>query len=75
MNLISYILSEVKNKKLSRAEAAELIGQLQARTVGGTASSVPLLHPLVQSNSSTLEGQRYSSTFTGEEFFLAQHVV
>ena len=34
-----------------------------------------VLHPLVQRNSSGLGEQRYSSRFTGEEFFLAEHMV
>ncbi|MET0335415.1 MAG: type I polyketide synthase, partial [Rhizobacter sp.] len=40
-------------------------------------SAVPMgmLHPLVQQNTSDLNEQRYSSTFTGEEFFLRDHVV
>ena len=33
------------------------------------------LHPLVQQNTSTLSGQKFSSTFTGEEFFLREHLV
>ncbi|MGH8259228.1 MAG: hypothetical protein ACREUG_06010, partial [Steroidobacteraceae bacterium] len=33
------------------------------------------LHPLLQRNTSTLDGQRYSSTFTGEETFFKDHLV
>src|SRR5581483_5674236 len=33
------------------------------------------LHPLVQRNTSNLDEQRFSSTFTGGEFFLTDHVV
>ena len=33
------------------------------------------LHPLVHENTSTLEEQRFSSTFTGEEFYLKDHQV
>ena len=33
------------------------------------------LHPLVHENTSNLETQRFCSTFTGEEFFFAGHVV
>ena len=35
----------------------------------------PAIHPLLQQNTSDLTEQRYSSTFTGGEFFLADHVV
>ncbi|HEX3000672.1 MAG TPA: beta-ketoacyl synthase N-terminal-like domain-containing protein [Armatimonadota bacterium] len=40
-----------------------------------TAGQVSRLHPLVQQNTSDLAEQRFSSTFTGEEFFLADHVI
>ncbi len=33
------------------------------------------LHPLLQQNTSDLEQQRFSSTCTGQEFYLADHVV
>ena len=39
----------------------------------GTTSSV--LHPLLHSNTSDLSQQRYSSTFSGEEFFLNDHQI
>jgi polyketide synthase PksM len=47
-----------------------------SRTAGG-GEMTPLnwLHPLVQQNTSNFFEQRFSSTFTGEEFFLADHVV
>jgi len=34
---------------------------------------VRVLHPLLHTNTSDLSEQRYSTTFTGEEFFLADH--
>ncbi|OMG71011.1 SDR family NAD(P)-dependent oxidoreductase [Burkholderia ubonensis] len=45
-----------------------------ARAVAATAGAAAL-HPLLQRNSSTLSEQRFSTTFTGQEFFLAEHVV
>ena len=33
------------------------------------------LHPLLHENTSSLSEQRFSSTFSGEEFFLADHVL
>ena len=33
------------------------------------------LHPLLHENTSNLREQRFSSTFTGEEFFLADHII
>ena len=54
-------------------------------TPGAIAEAVPLngvinhksqkLHPLVHDNTSTSEEQRFSSTFTGEEFYLKDHQV
>ncbi|BBB92538.1 MAG TPA: SDR family NAD(P)-dependent oxidoreductase [Methylomusa anaerophila] len=34
-----------------------------------------IIHPLIHQNTSDLSGQRFSSYFTGQEFFLADHVV
>ncbi len=34
-----------------------------------------MIHPLLHQNTSDLTEQRFSSTFTGEEFFLTDHVV
>lgn len=33
------------------------------------------LHPLLQENTSVLSEQRFSSTFTGDEFFLRDHII
>jgi polyketide synthase PksM len=46
------------------------------KTSGISTPSAPsILHPLVHVNTSTLFEQRFSSTFTGREFFLADHGV
>ncbi|MGK3983836.1 SDR family NAD(P)-dependent oxidoreductase [Sorangium sp. So ce136] len=57
---------------MSKADARELIGQFQAG-LGSPRGSA--LHPLLQQNTSDLSEQRFTSTFTGHEFFLADHVV
>src|SRR5439155_9619128 len=48
-------------------------------TAAGTYDAAPaapsVLHPLLHSNTSDLNEQRYRSLFTGEEFFLADHRV
>jgi acyl transferase domain-containing protein/acyl carrier protein len=44
-------------------------------TVAAEGAAAAVLHPLLHSNTSDLNEQRYSSTFTGEEFFLADHRV
>ena len=36
---------------------------------------VPVLHPLLHTNTSDFFGQSYASEFTGEEFFLADHQI
>ncbi|MDQ0495501.1 polyketide synthase PksN [Paenibacillus brasilensis] len=33
------------------------------------------IHPLLQRNTSDIDGLQFSSTFTGEEFFLSDHVI
>ncbi len=38
-------------------------------------NTIEVLHPLVHKNTSTLTEQRFSSTFTGTEFFLTDHQV
>jgi acyl transferase domain-containing protein len=41
----------------------------------GEGAAVAVLHPLLHVNTSDLSEQRYSSTFTGKEFFLTDHQV
>ncbi len=45
------------------------------KNVGEKNPKLGYLHPLLHENTSDLSEQRFSSTFTGEEFFLADHVV
>src|SRR5205807_6568711 len=40
-----------------------------------SSAATAILHPLLHRNTSDLSEQRYSSTFTGEEFFLRDHFV
>ncbi len=39
------------------------------------AESATWLHPLLQKNVSNIKGQKYLSHFTGQEFFIADHVI
>jgi polyketide synthase PksL len=51
---------------------------IEPAAAGGVVAKGPataVLHPLLHSNTSDLNEQRYRSTFTGEEFFLADHQV
>jgi acyl transferase domain-containing protein/enoyl-CoA hydratase/carnithine racemase/acyl carrier protein len=43
--------------------------------VAAEGAAAAVFHPLLHANTSDLSEQRYSSTFTGEEFFLADHRV
>ncbi|MCP4266029.1 MAG: type I polyketide synthase, partial [Candidatus Brocadiaceae bacterium] len=38
-------------------------------------TSVSVIHPLLHENTSDLSEQRFTSTFTGKEFFLAGHII
>src|SRR5262245_43183686 len=69
-DFIEYVVAELKSKRLSKADAASLIRQFSRRS---SVSAAAVIHPLLHRNTSDLSEQRYSSTFTGEEFFLADH--
>jgi polyketide synthase PksN len=45
----------------------------EVKSVGN--NNLTYLHPMLHSNTSDLSKQKFTSTFTGEEFFLADHVV
>ena len=45
------------------------------KTAGSACEKQRILHPLVHENTSTLSKQRFSTTLTGDEFFLKDHVV
>ncbi|HUI83780.1 MAG TPA: SDR family NAD(P)-dependent oxidoreductase, partial [Candidatus Binatia bacterium] len=46
---------------------------IEAGTHVVSAGATPVLHPLLHANTSDLGEQRYTSVFTGQEFFLADH--
>jgi acyl transferase domain-containing protein/surfactin synthase thioesterase subunit/acyl carrier protein len=71
-DFLQYILYEVKNKRLAKIDAKDLIRQLQTQVISEKSD---FIHPLLHQNTSDLSSQRFSSTFTGQEFFLADHVV
>ncbi|NGO06589.1 SDR family NAD(P)-dependent oxidoreductase [Streptomyces sp. HC44] len=50
------------------------VGDLAAEP-GPVDSGAARLHPLVHTNTSTLDAQRFGSVFSGDEFFLTDHVV
>jgi polyketide synthase PksL len=69
-DFIEYVVAELKSKRLSKTDAAALVRQFSRRS---SVSAAAVIHPLLHRNTSDLSEQRYSSTFTGEEFFLADH--
>src|SRR5882757_9327628 len=73
IDFIEYVVTELKTKRLSKTNALSLVRQFSrgSSRSGGAA----VIHPLLQRNTSDLSEQRYSSTFTGEEFYLADHGV
>jgi len=73
IDFIEYVVTELKSKRLSRASAVALVRQFSGRTATSARASV--IHPLLHRNTSDLNEQRYSSAFTGEEFFLSDHRV
>ena len=73
IDFIEYVVAELKSKRLSKTNAVALVRQLGLRSSSSGGAGV--LHPLLHHNTSDLSEQRYSSTFTGEEFFLADHQV
>ena len=73
IDFIDYVVSELKSKRLSKQNALALVRQYSLRS--GNASTTSVIHPLLHSNTSDLNEQRYTSTFTGEEFFLFDHQV
>ncbi|NEW09013.1 SDR family NAD(P)-dependent oxidoreductase [Paenibacillus sp. SYP-B3998] len=52
----------------------EIEAEAEENSVAGLKAN-GYLHPLLHRNTSNLEGQRFSSTLTGNEFFLRDHVV
>ncbi|WP_025365241.1 SDR family NAD(P)-dependent oxidoreductase [Paenibacillus polymyxa] len=46
-----------------------------ANDIGPKQEKSAIIHPLLQRNTSDIYGLQFSSTFTGREFFLADHVI
>ena len=55
--------------------AAESRPAADKPTAETTTAPTASLHPLIQRNISTLREQRFASRFSGEEFYLADHIV
>jgi len=70
VSFVEFVVSEWKGRRLSRADAAELIRQFSERRQGGGS-----IHPLLHENVSDLSRQAFRSTWRGTEPFLADHRV
>ncbi|MCX7293774.1 SDR family NAD(P)-dependent oxidoreductase, partial [Janthinobacterium sp.] len=75
MNFLHYVLQEVKQRRLAHPNALEIMRQYHEGAGGAAPALRQPLHPLLHRNTSTLAGQRFSSTFSGQEFFLSDHAV
>ncbi len=73
IDFVEYVVSELKSKRLSKADALALIKQFSLRSSAG--SQVFNIHPLLHVNTSNLGQQSYSTVLTGEEFFLKDHQI
>src|SRR5262245_25555008 len=72
------LYGEVKPRRISLPMYPFARERYWIENVPGQVSSAvagTFLHPMLHRNTSDLREQRYSSTFSGEEFFLADHRV
>lgn len=73
IDFIEYVVAELKHKRLSKADALDLIRQFSLRTA--TKGHTDIIHPLLHTNTSDLTRQRFAAVFNGEEFFLRDHQI
>ena len=71
MKLVEHLYEQVRAGTLARPAALEMLRELHASTQMDPCR----LHDLVHQNTSTLHGQRYTSSFTGDEILLRDHQV
>ena len=62
-------------KEKSEARSSRSKSEISPTQRGWQLEAGKKLHPLVHENTSNFEVQEFSSTFTGEEFFLTDHMV
>ncbi len=73
MDFIEYVVSELKQKRLSKGDALSLIEQFSQN--GSNGNTLTTIHPLLHVNTSNLYQQSYSTFFSGQEPFLEDHQV
>ena len=71
IDLVQYIVSELKSKRLSKSDALGLVKQWSARAPLRPGAAAP--HPLLHRNTSDLSQHGFATRFSGEEFFLRDH--
>jgi acyl transferase domain-containing protein/acyl carrier protein len=74
IDFIEYVVSELKNKRLSKGNALSLIKQFSQNS-SKTTKRTAIIHPLLHTNTSDLYQQSYSTVLNGEEHFLEDHQV
>ncbi len=72
IDLKRYILGQLKSGEIAKQQAIDWVQQLSSPL---TQDGSERLSPLLQRNCSDLYEQRFSSVFSGDEFFLADHRV
>ncbi len=60
---------------IPEARAASVAGDADRGQAQAASGATERLHPLLHANTSDLSGQRFSSRFTGDEWWLRDHVV
>jgi polyketide synthase PksL len=73
IDFVEYVVGELSSKRLAKADALDLIRQLQT-SASGAASEVAI-DSLLHRNTSEFAQQSYEAVFSGEEPFLRDHVV
>jgi polyketide synthase PksN len=72
IDFIAYVVSELKQRRLSKDDALALIRQFSAN---GSTARASTLHPLLHANVSDVDQQCYAVSLDGGEFFLRDHQV
>jgi len=72
-DLVRIVFENIKERHISKIDGLRLIKAIT--TKHSDRNDASKLHPLIHKNTSSLEEQRFTSVFTGEEFFLENHQV
>lgn len=75
MDFIEYVVAEFQRRRLSKADALDLLGQFSHQAPAIAHNHPQIGHPLLHRNESDLSRQCYRSIFDGTEFFLDDHQI